>query len=253
MERGFIMKQIIITCSVKQKPENNLAAFFHGWLLNQLSPNFVTQIHQSGLNPISICVKKYDKKIHFIISLLNQEASKETESLLLSENLKEIELKNSRQKYFTILAKSAKTLEEKDLANIFYRNDVNNTFDIQFTSPTSFKSQGEYVFLPDLRLFFQSLMKKYSASFSASESIDTEMLEELIEHTKIVSYHLSSSYYKIHTSFVPGFIGRVRIRCKGNQTIANYLAMLLKFGEYSGVGIKTGMGMGAFYLNTHKN
>ena len=35
------------------------------------------------------------------------------------------------------------------------------------------------------------------------------------------------------------------IRVSGTKTMANYAHLLLRFGEYSGVGIKTGMGMGA--------
>lgn len=36
--------------------------------------------------------------------------------------------------------------------------------------------------------------------------------------------------------------------CHGSQTLTNYVAVLLKFAEYSGVGVKTSMGMGAIKL-----
>lgn len=40
-------------------------------------------------------------------------------------------------------------------------------------------------------------------------------------------------------------LGNICIHIKGPETMARYVRMLAKFGEFSGVGIKTGMGMGA--------
>ncbi len=45
-----------------------------------------------------------------------------------------------------------------------------------------------------------------------------------------------------------GFMGTIRIQIKGSDTIARYIRLLLRFGKFSGVGIKTGMGMGAIKM-----
>lgn len=43
---------------------------------------------------------------------------------------------------------------------------------------------------------------------------------------------------------IPAFIGEVIINVRGPQQLSNLANMLIEFGTYSGVGIKTGMGMG---------
>ena len=40
---------------------------------------------------------------------------------------------------------------------------------------------------------------------------------------------------------------------KGSETIARYIRLLFHFGEFSGVGIKTGMGMGAIRCGGKKD
>lgn len=47
---------------------------------------------------------------------------------------------------------------------------------------------------------------------------------------------------------IPSFIGEIGIRINGTDTMARYVKLLARFGEYSGVGIKTAMGMGAFRI-----
>lgn len=44
---------------------------------------------------------------------------------------------------------------------------------------------------------------------------------------------------------IPSFIGSVKLKCTGNRKFRSLVNMLLKFGEYSGAGIKNSMGMGA--------
>lgn len=47
---------------------------------------------------------------------------------------------------------------------------------------------------------------------------------------------------------VPAFLGSLTLRLTGTQTMANFANMLFEFGTYSGIGIKTGLGMGAYEL-----
>lgn len=242
------MQQIKLNCSVEGKVENHLGTYFHGWLMQQLQPELVDELHSMKTNPFAIYVERRHDRLQFVVSLLNAEVIEIFSPILLSSKLTVITLEASRQKIFPIHNREISDLSEKDLADIFYRESARNTFDISFITPIAFKSGGDYVFFPDLRLFYQSLMRKYSYTFERDEKVDPEMLERLCESTQIVSYHIMSSYYKVHQSFIPGFKGTIRIRCRGNQTLMNFLEMLLKFGEYSGVGIKTGMGMGALQL-----
>jgi CRISPR-associated endoribonuclease Cas6 len=44
---------------------------------------------------------------------------------------------------------------------------------------------------------------------------------------------------------IPSFVGKITFRMHGAQTMTNLAQMLFRFGEYSGIGIKTALGMGA--------
>ena len=63
---------------------------------------------------------------------------------------------------------------------------------------------------------------------------------------RIVSYKLHSQYFPHVTKDhkIPAFVGSVVLKCHGPQPMIGLVRMLLKFGEYAGIGIKTSMGMG---------
>ena len=245
------LDKIVLICPKKntEKIEQNLGVYFQGWLMEQLPNEYVERLHHSGLKPYTIKATPTGDTIHFVVGLLNDQASKQIGSLLLNPDCREINLDMSQQRCFSIVEKHIQHLTEKDLSEIFYHSgEVQPGFSLYFRSPTAFKSQGEYIFFPDVRLLFQSLMKKYSYVFDGSEHVDVELLEEICQQTKITGYRVSSSYYPVHNVRIPGFVGEVRFKCRGNQTLRNYIAMLLQFAEYAGVGIKTSMGMGAVSL-----
>lgn len=47
--------------------------------------------------------------------------------------------------------------------------------------------------------------------------------------------------------------GRLTFKVQGAQTLKAYVKMLLTFGEYSGLGMKTSLGMGGIKLEERKD
>jgi hypothetical protein len=127
----------------------------------------------------------------------------------------------------------------KDLVSRFYLEKSERVFRVRFLTPTSFKSAGEYVFFPQPRLVFGSLMRKYAAVSANSGEDDEETLQALTDSAKIVRYNLKSEYGTIGHVRLPAFCGMAVIKLSGPQPLINYAHFLLRFGEYSGVGIKT--------------
>ena len=80
------------------------------------------------------------------------------------------------------------------------------------------------------------------------EMYDEDVLEELVKNSTIVNYKLNSTYFQMEGIRIPSFRGKIGIKISGTDTIAKYARFLAEFGEYSGVGIKTAMGMGAVKL-----
>lgn len=147
----------------------------------------------------------------------------------------------------TVTDKKIVVVSKEALMDEFYREEGKKHFTIEFLTPTSFKSNGRYIIMPDLRLIYQSLMNKYSA-FSDMDMYDEETLEQLAANSSISQYRLKSLYFPIERVKIPAFKGEITIKVHGSDTMARYIRLLMRFGEYSGVGIKASMGMGAIRI-----
>ena len=134
---------------------------------------------------------------------------------------------------------------DNELITEFYEKKCPKYLEIKFQTPTAFKSDGKYVIYPDLGLIYASLMRKYSAVSEAFDMFDEETLGALVEQSEIVRYRLQTVPFPLEKVQITGFTGSICIHIRGPETMARYLRMLFKFGEFAGVGIKTGMGMGA--------
>ena len=73
---------------------------------------------------------------------------------------------------------------------------------------------------------------------------DEDTLEQICEHAQVIRYDLKSVSFSLEGVKIPSFIGKITIKLHGTDTMANFVNMLFEFGEYSGVGIKTSLGMG---------
>ena len=98
--------------------------------------------------------------------------------------------------------------------------------------------------MPDIRLLLQSLMKKYSEDGSDAMQ-DEETLNQLVDAYEPNRYRLYSLPFPMGDINIPAFSGDLSFRMHGAETMCRYVRMLLRFGEFSGVGIKCSMGMGA--------
>ena len=78
-----------------------------------------------------------------------------------------------------------------------------------------------------------------------SSIFSEELVEEFEQYTEITDYKLRSVRFSMEGVKIPSFVGECTIRIRGPQQMVNVAHMLAHFGEFSGVGIKTGLGMGA--------
>ena len=184
-----------------------------GVLMENISSEYAEKLHGNQLNPYSQCILKEEgKTIWYLKTLLN---------------------------------KTVRIKEDKELIKEFYENKCSRYLELSFKTPTSFKRDGKYVIYPDLSLIYGSLMRKFSAASEEFNMYDEDTLEELVTQSEIVRYRLQTIPFPLEKTNITGFIGNICIHIKGPETMARYVRMLAKFGEFSGVGIKTGMGMGA--------
>lgn len=217
-----------------------------GVLMEQIDTDYAQELHQYSLNPYSQYVVKEKDKTVWYICTVNEEAC---ENIILPlEELKQITI---RRKEITtnVVGRSIEILEESELMKQFYEESCDRYLNLQFCTPTAFKRDGKYVNYPDLRLVYGSLMRKYSAASEELDMYDEETLEELVRNSEIIRYRLQTMPFPLEKVQINGFVGNASIKIKGTETLANYIRLLCRFGEYSGVGIKTSMGMGAMQLH----
>lgn len=213
-----------------------------GVLMENINTEYAEFLHRNQVNPYSQYVIKEKENVIWHIKTLNDEAYKSI--ILPMAELKEVSL---RKKGISVLPKkkSIQIQEEKKLLEEFYEKHCSKYFEITFLTPTAFKRDGNYVFYPDLGLVYGSLMRKYSVLSQEIDMVDKDTLEELCMNSEIVKYRLQTIPFPLEKVNITGFVGKIGIKIKGPETLARYIRMLLRFGEFSGVGIKTGMGMGA--------
>ena len=216
-----------------------------GVLMEQIDTAYAQKLHQYTLNPYSQYVVKEKGKTVWYICTVKEEAY---ENIILP--LEELEQITIRRKGITakIENRSTEITEENELLEQFYGEKCERYLNLQFCTPTAFKRDGKYVIYPDLRLIYGSLMRKYSAASEELDMYDEETLEELVRNSEIIRYRLQTVPFPLEKVQINGFVGTICIKIKGTETMANYIRLLCRLGEYSGVGIKTSMGMGAMQL-----
>lgn len=213
-----------------------------GVLMEVIDSSYAEYLHRQGLNPYSQYIVS-GEKCEWVIKTLTQEAFHHMIMPLLDENFIDfnIEKKDIDVK---VCKKTLQTMEKQELMDEFYQKECNRYIDLEFLTPTSFKSNGRYVIMPDVKFIFQSLMNKYSAASSEMDMYDEDTLEQLVQNSNIIQYKLRSVYFPIEGIKIPSFKGELGIKVNGTATMAKYARLLTRFGEYSGIGIKTAMGMG---------
>ena len=221
----------------------NKAAILQSILMEQINQEYASYLHISGLHPYSQAVFHQDEKNIWTVYTTNLQAYQLIIEPLKNPSFTCFYMENN-QCEVKITSKREEKIEKDKFMDKYYFEESERYFHIKFCTPTAFKSQGKYIFYPDLQLIYQSLINKFDASSENIEFKSEEVLEQLTEYSEIVQYQLKSISYCIGKNKIPAFIGQVTIKINGPQLMVNFVNLLFHFGEYSGIGIKAAMGMG---------
>lgn len=235
--------QMVLETEEKESMTCQKAIMLQSILMSQINKEYAESMHESGLHPYRQSLENKEGKNIWSISVTNKEAYDQIINPLLSTEFQEFFLVHDQSKIY-VKEKDVVQIMKKEMTEKYYFEDAPRYIEIGFTTPTAFKSQNQYIFYPDLRLIYQSLMNKYEASSEEETMKSKELLEQMVVNTNIVQYNLKSCYYSISKVKIPAFMGRIKVKIDGPQTLVNFANLLFRFGEYSGIGIKTAMGMG---------
>lgn len=121
---------------------------------------------------------------------------------------------------------------------------------LDLNTPTAFKSNGAYQLLPTQRLIFQSLIQKWNGCFGGICPIEDagQGLDTLAEGVVFRSVQLDTRQYPMKHTQIPGVIGTMELECRHRGFLRELTCALLTFGTFSGLGVKTTLGMGGMTI-----
>ena len=246
-----MIKQLVTELKSSQL-NYNMASILHGVIMEHVTTEFGDKAHIAGTRDYSQNIRKNrDDKWIWTINTLDDEAGKNIiESI---SKLNEIELKS---KELIVPLENIKTVETSfdELFERHYYGDKKpqRYINLRFVTPTAFKSEGKYVNIPTVRLIISSLMSKYDAISTETTLKGYDTLEQITEQIEISRYNLKSCQFQLEGTKIPAFIGNVVLFVNGNTNLVSMVNMLADFGQYSGIGINSAIGMGAVKYNEER-
>ena len=223
----------------------HISSTMHGLLMDYVDYEYGELLHRDGRKPFHQYLSQM-KRDSFVwtICTLNEEAR-----IQIIDRLKEQDHFLLKHKNLNLYVTDRKLTEMSydELIERYYFEPQSRNIRLRFLTPTSFKSQGRYVFFPDLKLIFQSLMLKYDAFSDTTAMASPEVLEHIENYSYIRNYNLRSIYFSLEGVKINAFLGEITIHVNGPEQMVNLMHLMTAYGEYAGVGIKSSLGMGAIH------
>lgn len=229
-----------------QKIPSFWAYRFYSYLLEQIPANYVEDLHGQGIKPLSQYLY-YDREKEtsiWTVNLLNEECCYHFSNILKSLNNLSLE----KGTFFCNLIENK--VIENNLDLLSGSNYDDNICRIYLKSTTSFKQNNRYVIFPDERLILQSLVNNWNAFNPDFLLEDEDAFDLLLKGTRIKSYQLRSSTYPLKKTVIPGFSGWVDLSTRLSVPIKKIFDLLMRYANYSGLGVKTTLGMGGVITET---
>ena len=232
-------------------PENvrihmGMSTVFHGALMATITPDAAEALHAQGLRPYSQYLY-WDRERNVAIWRIGTLTDDAHEAIVMPLMNKSALL--LRQKRFEVSLDKPAIVKEnsfENLADTFIAGGTSPkgaTWDM--LTPASFKQEGRYVIMPDMTLLYGNLIRRWNAFSSKARLDDLELSQKLAEQCRLMRYRLESRTFPLEGTQVYGFDGRMRYGFFGFDMMRRVQGMLTAFAAFSGIGIKTALGMGA--------
>lgn len=229
----------------------NKGSLLQGVLYEHIDSSYVDELHEQGMKPYSQSILKEKDSVIWSIRALSGDAYEKIIIPIMSDEFTQFTLKHNKAD-ISIQSKQLISVDVNKLFQKFYSEDSSRNFMVEFRSPTAFKKDGRYHFYPEIYNIYQSLMSRFDLVSVGRGMFSQETLEQLVSNTEITGYNIKSVRYSLESVSIPAFMGRIYIHINGPQTMVNFARMLFEFGNYSGAGIKTALGMGCLHIEERR-
>ena len=239
--------EIVLSLPENEKVHRAMGSILQGALMEILDSESADKLHEDGLRPYSqyVYFNKNKQLPIWRVNVLNDWAYEKLLIPLMNQEKLFLRHKN----YQVNLLEHNMIAEEKyeSIADRFMEKSspISHDVNVNFITTTSFRRDGKYVIFPELYLIIQSLLNRWNA-FSDSFVIEEENLSHILTtFCQIKEYNLYTQNFLLEHQKINGFCGSMRLNFEGNETVNRLLSLLFSYANYSGVGIKTALGMGA--------
>ena len=216
-----------------------------GVLFRNVDHGYAAQMHEQSLHPYSQYLYTQKGYSVWCVQTLTDDAFEHMILPLLAGSFCQFTLNGNTD--VRVVHKDLEQMQEDELVDKFANVDISRHISLEFCSPTAFKQNGTYNILSEPRLIMRSLLAKYCEV--SHVMMDESVLDEFDQNIRINRYRLSTLAFPVGGgTSVTGFMGTLGFHVSGDESTCRLVQMLLNFGEYSGVGVKTGMGMGGMRI-----
>ncbi len=219
---------------------------FHGALMECVGEETASALHTMSLRPYSqyICYDKDKGCTVWRIGTINDDAYECIVRPVLAKSFLYL-----KQKHLAVKLGNHRTAAETSFSQMadtaFCDGQVPSGCRISFLTTASFKHDKQYDIFPTLSRLFYSLLMRWN-QYSPEISLEQSGLENVLAQScRIVKYDLRSQPFSLEGRDIYGFGGLVHLRFTGNDMTSRLAALLLSMAPYTGIGIKTALGMGA--------
>ena len=213
-------------------------------LLNAMPKSLSDRLHNS--DDLPIC--QYVADHCWYLSLMGDRCSSEIASAV--STLDEVML-HRYHKIVCILKQETRCAAGPEF---FLEKSLPTALTLHLQTPTAFKSANQYQLLPTQQLIVNSLIQKWNSCFGEECPIEDEGggAEALAQGLQYHSIHLDTGHFRMKGVEIPGTVGTIQIKNHLTGFHRQLADALLQFGTYSGIGIKTRLGMGGIRLEGGK-
>lgn len=239
--------KLVITFRKTEDMHYNMTSLMQGVLMEFIDKEYADKLHESGLNPYSQHVEFTKEYMYWVIAAMTEEAVEKIIKPLLSDDIREFYIEHKDLKIEIINRKVTSIAYDKMLENTYF-GKCSPYINISFLTPTSFKVNGRYQNYPTVSHIFHSLIMKHDTIAEGTEIYSDDIAEQIESNIHIIKYNLRSTLFHMESVKIPSFVGNITMKVNGPQQFVNLINFLVETGVYSGVGIKTAIGMGAIKI-----
>lgn len=223
------------------------ASRLQGVLMERISTEYAERLHEQNVHPYSQSLILNGHDVAWRVCALNEEAYQQVIIPLLSEKFTSFQFANGMQ--VRIKDKKCSKITEEELLSKSSISKGKTDINLNFLTPTSFRRHGTYTLFPEPFLLYQSALNRINAVSDLKISEAEDILEELSQDTLVKRYSLHTALFPEEGINIPGFTGTFTMEVHDRSDETSLALYLMRFGTYSGIGIKTGMGMGSIKLS----